>query len=137
MTMSWFVAIQGHCRHIRNGYRVCQEQNDHMLVLRACPNQAGPRQGHFCLFAGVHKHYTVEDWIAFGQANPDAVPFVAASAGSSEADAEKLAAILKALPVDFICLDVANGYSEHVSVMRMAITLRNAEETRLYVVCSL
>ena len=39
---------------------------------------------------------------------------VAASSGSGKGDFEKLSSILKAVPeVRFICLDVANGYSEH------------------------
>lgn len=39
---------------------------------------------------------------------------VAASSGSSQADLEKLYRILEEIPlVKYICLDVANGYSEH------------------------
>lgn len=39
---------------------------------------------------------------------------VAASSGSGNADLEKLCAILEAVPaLKYICLDVANGYSEY------------------------
>uniref|UniRef100_A0A8C2EU25 GMP reductase n=1 Tax=Cyprinus carpio TaxID=7962 RepID=A0A8C2EU25_CYPCA len=39
---------------------------------------------------------------------------VAASSGSGAADLEKLCSILEAIPlIQYICLDVANGYSEH------------------------
>lgn len=39
---------------------------------------------------------------------------VAASAGSGNADLEKLCAVLEAVPaLKYICLDVANGYSEY------------------------
>lgn len=39
---------------------------------------------------------------------------IAASSGSGKADLEKLCAILEAIPaIKYICLDVANGYSEH------------------------
>lgn len=39
---------------------------------------------------------------------------VAASSGSGKADLEKLCAILEAIPaLKYICLDVANGYSEY------------------------
>ncbi len=65
---------------------------------------------HHCVTA-VHKHYTVEDWIAFANENPTALPFVAASAGSGDFD--KLVRIVEATGVELICLDVANGYSEH------------------------
>ncbi|XP_009882470.1 GMP reductase 1 isoform X3 [Numenius arquata] len=39
---------------------------------------------------------------------------VAASSGSGKADLDKLTSILEAIPpIRYICLDVANGYSEH------------------------
>ena len=45
------------------------------------------------------------------------------SAGTSQTDVVKLAQIVKAVPaIDYICLDVANGYSElfvqHVKTVR-------------------
>jgi len=67
---------------------------------------------HGCLVT-IHKHYSVDDWMTFTSTNPNAAPFVAASAGTSQADMAKLDAILEACPgVTMICLDVANGYSE-------------------------
>lgn len=66
------------------------------------------------MLCAVHKHYSVEQWTAFVSANPDVVPFLAVSSGISEDDFAKLAAIVKAAPaLTTICLDVANGYSEH------------------------
>lgn len=42
------------------------------------------------------------------------VQHVAVSSGSGKSDLEKMSGILEAVPqVKFICLDVANGYSEH------------------------
>lgn len=74
---------------------------------------------HQCVVA-IHKHYTVDEWKAFVVEQPQAAPFVAASAGTSEADLKKLDSILMACPaVTCICLDVANGYSEaFVSVVK-------------------
>jgi GMP reductase len=61
----------------------------------------------------MHKHYTLDEWLAFAEANPEVLPLVAASAGSSDSDFEMLQSVLHAIPaVKFICLDVANGYSE-------------------------
>ncbi|GMI03254.1 hypothetical protein TrLO_g3645 [Triparma laevis f. longispina] len=61
----------------------------------------------------IHKHYTLSEWASFAAANPDALNYVAASAGSSESDMVKLQEILILCPsIPFICLDVANGYSE-------------------------
>ena len=38
---------------------------------------------------------------------------MAVSSGSSAKDMEKLKDIVAQVPINFICLDVANGYSEH------------------------
>merc|ERR1711915_33358 len=67
---------------------------------------------HKC-FTTVHKHYSIDEWKQFGENNPDVLEFVAASSGISASDWERLQQILSALPnIKFICLDVANGYSE-------------------------
>ncbi|CAG0885601.1 unnamed protein product, partial [Darwinula stevensoni] len=66
------------------------------------------------LFTAIHKHYTVEAWKEFAAENPGVLCRVAASSGNAPGDFEKLSSILKEIPnVQFICLDVANGYSEH------------------------
>jgi len=61
----------------------------------------------------IHKHYTVEEWATWGKANPNLLKHVAVSAGTSEDDFTKLHQIMERIDVPFICLDVANGYSEH------------------------
>jgi len=61
----------------------------------------------------IHKHYTVEEWLTFAQRKPNLLPFVAASSGTSEEDFKKLTQICNETKVNMICLDVANGYSEH------------------------
>jgi len=64
-------------------------------------------------FTTIHKHYSVEQWQQFGAAHPDALEYVGVSSGISQADFEKLQQVLEALPqLAFVCLDVANGYSE-------------------------
>lgn len=66
------------------------------------------------MFTCVHKYYTVEQWKKFAEENPDCLKNVAASAGMAETDFQRLSEILKAIPgITFICLDVANGYSQH------------------------
>jgi len=65
-----------------------------------------------CLVA-IHKHYSVEDWVDFAEKHPECLPYVAVSAGSGK-DFDTLCSILTKVPqVNMICLDVANGYSEH------------------------
>lgn len=64
------------------------------------------------LFTAIHKHYSITDWQNFAAiANPN---YIAVSTGTSEQDAKKIASILEQSPqLQFICIDVANGYSEH------------------------
>uniref|UniRef100_UPI00358F7ACB GMP reductase 1-like isoform X1 n=1 Tax=Myxine glutinosa TaxID=7769 RepID=UPI00358F7ACB len=74
---------------------------------------------HF-MFTTIHKHYSVEQWKQFASKHRDCLPHMAVSAGSGKADMEKLTSIVEAVPeLEYICLDVANGYSEHfVDVVR-------------------
>lgn len=66
------------------------------------------------LFTTVHKYYSLEQWKSFAAENPSCLPNIAASSGSSENDFDRLSDILKAIPgIAFVCLDVANGYSQH------------------------
>ncbi|XP_030395799.1 GMP reductase 2 isoform X2 [Gopherus evgoodei] len=68
----------------------------------------------FSLFTAIHKHYKLEEWKEFAAQEPNCLQHVAASSGTSPSDFEQLEKILEALPqVRYICLDVANGYSEH------------------------
>ncbi|XP_023381928.1 GMP reductase 2 isoform X1 [Pteropus medius] len=68
----------------------------------------------FSLFTAVHKHYSLEQWKVFASQNSDCLKHLAASSGTSSSDFEQLEQILEAIPqVKYICLDVANGYSEH------------------------
>ncbi|MEM6685272.1 MAG: GMP reductase [Bacteroidota bacterium] len=67
------------------------------------------------LFTAVHKHYSIQEWTAFiNSTTPDIIPHIAVSTGISESDNEKLRAIFTIHPqLKFICIDVANGYSQH------------------------
>uniref|UniRef100_A0A8D1UIN2 GMP reductase n=1 Tax=Sus scrofa TaxID=9823 RepID=A0A8D1UIN2_PIG len=66
------------------------------------------------MFTAIHKHYTLDDWKLFAANHPECLQHVAVSSGSGKNDLEKMSSILEAVPqVKFICLDVANGYSEH------------------------
>ena len=69
----------------------------------------------FGILTAVHKHYTAEEWLAFTQgASADVLKHVMVSTGTSDADFEKTQQILSQNPqLNFVCIDVANGYSEH------------------------
>lgn len=62
----------------------------------------------------MHKYYSVEEWINFSRESPDCLKNIAASSGVGDADFKRLKDILEAIPgITFICLDVANGYSQY------------------------
>ncbi len=67
------------------------------------------------LFTAIHKHYTLEQWRVFLNQAPSGIEnHIAISTGTSIEDSNKLEAVLKAHPIlKFICIDVANGYSEY------------------------
>ncbi|MGF1703978.1 GMP reductase [Photobacterium makurazakiensis] len=68
------------------------------------------------VMTAVHKHYTVADWAEFVKNNEASVLNNAmVSTGTSEADFQKTKDVM-ALSDDliFICIDIANGYSEHL-----------------------
>ncbi|XP_059037715.1 GMP reductase 2 isoform X5 [Mustela lutreola] len=68
----------------------------------------------FSLFTAIHKHYSLQQWKEFASQNLECLEHLAASSGTGSSDFEQLEQILEALPqVKYICLDVANGYSEH------------------------
>lgn len=66
------------------------------------------------ILTAVHKHYDTEQWRDFINQHQQILDYVMVSSGTSEADFVKLEQVL-ALDsrLRFICIDVANGYSEH------------------------
>lgn len=69
----------------------------------------------FGVLTAVHKHYSVEQWQQFvAQSSEEVLRHVLVSTGTSSDDFTKLKQILALSPaLKFICIDVANGYSEH------------------------
>ena len=67
------------------------------------------------IITAVHKHYSVEEWSEFLNAQPEEIyQYIALSTGTGKADEEKIKNILEKHPkIKFLCIDVANGYSEH------------------------
>lgn len=58
----------------------------------------------------LHKHYPADVLADFLNGPDSANTFY--TVGTAEADWEKLAAVKRAAPVPFLCIDVANGYTE-------------------------
>ena len=67
------------------------------------------------LFTAIHKHYSKEQWKAFMQSGGDNITeYIAVSSGTSKDDARNLDFVLKEnTSLRFICIDVANGYSQN------------------------
>ncbi len=66
---------------------------------------------HLKLFTCITKQNTPEDWYnQFGQIDAD---HLAISMGTNEKDYEKAKQIIATCNLNWICIDIANGYSEH------------------------
>lgn len=67
------------------------------------------------LFTAIHKHYSVQEWNEFlATISPEVYNYIAISTGTGKKDSIKIAEIFESNPkLKFICIDVANGYSEH------------------------
>ena len=67
------------------------------------------------IFTAIHKHYSLEEWTNFAsKVDKNTLSNIAVSTGTGKDDSEKVKQILSEIPqINFICVDVANGYSEH------------------------
>ena len=67
------------------------------------------------IITAIHKHYTIEEWSQFLDKQPDSIyDYIALSTGIGKDDEGKIQQIVDAHPkINFLCIDVANGYSEH------------------------
>ena len=67
------------------------------------------------IMSAIHKHYSLEEWDNFLKKQSDSIyEYIALSTGTGKADEEKIKAIIEKHPkIQFLCIDVANGYSEH------------------------
>ena len=70
------------------------------------------------MLTAIHKHYTIEQWKNFvdsHEENKDIFNHIMVSTGTSKTDFEKVQEIFTfADDIPFICVDIANGYSEHL-----------------------
>lgn len=99
-----------HSGHIWSGVPIIAANMDTVGTFRMAEALSA-----FKVLTAVHKHYSVEEWQAFLQrVSSNILANVMVSTGTSDADFEKLGQILAlSSQLKFICLDVANGYSEH------------------------
>lgn len=64
------------------------------------------------LLTGIDKFVNTEEWLKFSKAHPGSLPYSMVSVGIAEHDIQKLQDIMSQVAISFICLDVANGYTE-------------------------
>lgn len=64
------------------------------------------------LLTALDKFLAIEEWKKVAQSTPELLGSCFVSVGISDADFAKLDEIMKIVPMHFICLDVANGYTE-------------------------
>lgn len=65
------------------------------------------------LLTALHKFYTLDEWRAFAKKFQEKLPYCFVSAGTSDKDFELLKSVVQVVPQSLICLDIANGYSQH------------------------
>lgn len=68
------------------------------------------------IMTAIHKHYSVEEWADFiKKSNANVLNNTMVSSGTSDADFQKTKDIMSLTDqLMFICVDIANGYSEHL-----------------------
>ncbi|PHS53742.1 MAG: GMP reductase [Lutibacter sp.] len=99
-----------HSNHTWNGVPIMAANMDTVGTFNMAKKLAEHK-----IFTAIHKHYSLQEWKEFMHStNTDITNYIAVSTGTGTADSEKLAEIFKQSPqLKFICIDVANGYSEH------------------------
>lgn len=72
------------------------------------------------MLTALHKHYSVEDFDNFiltldQKSKESFFEYSMISTGTSDSDRERTEILLKKYPFKFVCIDVANGYSQYFS----------------------
>jgi len=99
-----------HSKHQWNGVPIMAANMDTVGTFEMAKELAKHK-----IFTAIHKHYTIEEWKEFMDSVDDNISdYIAVSTGTGVADSKKIATIFEQSPqLKFICIDVANGYSEH------------------------
>ncbi len=98
-----------HSRKVWTGVPIIAANMDTVGTFEAARKLAG-----FGLLTAVHKHYSIEEWRTFLDGEPDSIyNHLMVSTGTSPDDFDKLGKIIaNHAQLQFICIDVANGYAE-------------------------
>lgn len=96
-----------HTQTVWHGIPIIAANMDHTGTMNMAKSLAEHR-----LMTAMDKFISVEDWKSFAHENPKTLASCFISVGVSEADFTRLDQIMQIVPMHFICLDVANGYTE-------------------------
>jgi len=65
------------------------------------------------LMTALHKFIDLNEWQSLSPEITPIKPFCFVSIGTSREELEQLKQVLNIIDIDFICLDFANGYTQH------------------------
>ena len=68
--------------------------------------------GRLGMFTCLVKTYSIKELVGFFVDNPERAEYTAYSMGIMDADAQKFRAVYQGADIKYLCIDVANGYSE-------------------------
>jgi GMP reductase len=97
-----------HTKTVWHGIPIIAANMDHTGTL----NMATALSEHHLLTA-LDKFLPLDDWKAFVHEHPKVVASAFVSLGTSDTDLKRLDDVMAMIKVPFICLDVANGYTEN------------------------
>ena len=88
------------------------------------------------MLTAIHKHYTITEWKSFltkhKDNNSNIFKHIMVSTGTSDKDFDKITDILSfEESLKFICIDIANGYSEHL--VEFVIKVREKFPTKIII----
>lgn len=96
-----------HAASVWKGVPIIAANMDHTGTV----NMAKALSQHHLLTA-LDKFISLDDWKKFAKENKQALPYCFVSIGIGDDEFKHLDSVLDATPVNMICLDVANGYTE-------------------------
>lgn len=91
-----------------SGIPIIAANMDHTGTL-AVAEKLGAQQ----LMTALSKFISLEDWQKFADKHPELLKYAFFSSGTRDQDFLHMQKTMDAIDIPFICLDVANGYSEH------------------------
>lgn len=97
-----------HSDHLWTGVPIIASNMDHTGTFAMAKVLAKHK-----LLTAIHKFASLADWETFDSQAHEDKEFVFITSGSSDADYDHLVKVMKVIDYPMICLDIANGYSQH------------------------